>query len=120
MRVSLFINFIPLILALSGGCVSSPTDKQESEPKPALRAMGESVQPGETVSNEDIGFQIRRRLNENPGETAGIIVEVDDGKVTLRGQAPSLHAAWRTEAVVRSVKGVKEVLNQILVHGNTR
>ena len=82
--------------------------------------MGESVKAGDAVSNEDIGFEIRRRLNDNPGEAAGIILEVDDGKVTLRGVAPDLAAAWRAEAAARSVKGVKVVVNQILVAGSVR
>lgn len=82
--------------------------------------MGESIQPGDAVSNEDIGFEIRRRLNDNPSESAGIIVEVDDGKVTLRGVAPNLPAAWRAEAAARSAKGVKDVSNRIFVPGSAR
>jgi len=106
-----------LLLALPTGCTSSRRQNQPEEPKPALRAMGASIEPGEAVGNEDIGFEIRRRLNENPAETAGIIVEVDEGKVILRGSAPSLAAAWRAQAAARAVKGVKEVLNQIVVPG---
>jgi osmotically-inducible protein OsmY len=105
----------------SSGCASLTADKQkEAETKPALRAMGESVKAGDAVSNEDIGFEIRRRLNDSPGEAAGIIVEVDEGKVTLRGVAPNLAAAWRAEGAARSVKGVKEVANQILVPSSLR
>ena len=121
MRV-LFITILMFTaVLLTGGCASSPADKQTpGEPKPALRAMGESIQPGDIVSNQEIGFKIRRRLNENPSGSAGIIVEVDDGKVTLRGAAPNLAAAWRAEAAARSVKGVKEVSNQILISGSGR
>jgi osmotically-inducible protein OsmY len=105
----------------SSGCASSTTGKQkETEPNPALRAMGEPVKAGEAVSNEDIGFEIRRRLNDNPGESAGIIVEVDEGKVMLRGVAPTLAAAWRAEGAAKSVKGVKEVTNRIIVPGALR
>lgn len=120
MRVLFFA--IPMFTAavFSSGCTSLSPDQKQAEPKPALRAMGESIEPGDTVGNEDIGFEIRRRLNENPAETAGIIVEVDDGKVTLRGAAPTLSASWRAEAAARSVKGVKEVANQIIVPGSRR
>jgi osmotically-inducible protein OsmY len=82
--------------------------------------MGQSVEAVPATSNEEIGFAIRRRLNENPTATAGVIVEVDDGRVTLRGTAPDLAAAWRAEAVARSVKGVKQVVNQIIVGGAGR
>jgi osmotically-inducible protein OsmY len=117
MRLAIFATFIALIVMLSSGCVS---DRQKDEPKPALRALGESVKPGDTVSNRDLGFEFRRRLNDNPAETIGVIVEVDDGNVTLRGSAPNLAAAWRAEAAARSVKGVKQVLNQIIVAGSIR
>lgn len=113
--------FVLVLSMFSSGCASSTTDKQtETETKPALRAMGESVKAGDAVSNEDIGFEIRRRLNDNPGEAAGIIVEVDEGKVTLRGVAPTLAAAWRAEGAAKSVKGVKEVTNRIVVPGALR
>ena len=112
---------VVVAVSLCAGCASSKADKEASaEPRPALRAMGESVEAADAVSNEDIGFEIRRRLNEDPSATAGIIVEVDEGKVTLRGTAPNLAAAWRAEAAARSVKGVKQVMNQILVAGNVR
>lgn len=123
MRVWLLTTSVfALALSLfSSGCASSTAGKQtETEPNPALRAMGESVKAGEAVSNEDIGFEIRRRLNDNPGEAAGIIVEVDEGKVTLRGVAPTLAAAWRAEGAAKSVKGVKEVTNRIVVPGTLR
>ena len=106
------------LTAFCGGCASSKANKEsQPEEKPALRAMGEPVEAGETPSNETIGFEVRRRLNEDPTTTAGIIVEVDEGRVTLRGAAPSAQASWRAEAAARSVKGVKQVVNQIKVVG---
>ncbi|HUI07218.1 MAG TPA: BON domain-containing protein [Verrucomicrobiae bacterium] len=82
--------------------------------------MGEGIEAADAVSDEEVGFEIRRRLNDDPSETAGIIVEVDEGKVTLRGTAPNLAAAWRAEAAARAVKGVKQVFNRILVAGGRR
>jgi osmotically-inducible protein OsmY len=109
------------LTAFCGGCASSKANKEtQTEEKPALRAMGEPVEAGETPSNETIGFEIRRRLNDNPSETAGIIVEVDEGRVTLRGTAPTPQASWRAEGAARSVKGVKQVVNQIQVVGGGR
>ena len=123
MRIFLLFALALALAGLSTGCTSITAAKPApTEPKPALRVMGEGVKAGdvasELVSDQDIGVEIRRRLNDNPGEAAGIIVEVDEGKVTLRGVAPNLAAAWRAEAAARSVKGVKEVANQILVAGS--
>ncbi len=70
---------------------------------------------GETPTNESIGSEIRRQLDGTPTTTAGIIVEVDDGKVTLRGRAPDLATSWRAEGIAHATKGVKTVVNQIVV-----
>jgi osmotically-inducible protein OsmY len=107
--------------AVCGGC-STNADKP-SEPQPAMRAMGQPVpsptESGETPTNESIGSEIRRQLNATPTTTAGIIVEVDDGKVTLRGAAPNLATSWRAEGIAHAVKGVKTVVNQIVVNTPT-
>jgi len=118
MRATVFAVFMLAIAVSSTGCASLSAAKATPEPpKPARRATRESIAAGEVISDESIGFAIRRRLNEDPGEMAGVIVEVDDGNVLLRGSAPNLSAAWRAEAAARSVKGVKQVSNQILVPG---
>lgn len=81
--------------------------------------MGQPVpspaESGEAPTNESIGSEIRRQLNGTPTMTAGIIVEVDDGRVTLRGTAPNLAASWRAEGLAHATKGVKSVVNQIVV-----
>jgi len=104
-------------VALCTGCAMN-SDKP-SEPQPAMRAMGQpvssSTESDEAPTNESIGLVIRRQLNATPSTTAGIIVEVDDGRVTLRGTAPNLAASWRAEAIAHAVKGVKAVVNQIVV-----
>ena len=123
MRVwSLFISGVIITsAAFCGGCAMN-ADKP-NEPQPAMRAMGQSVpspmQDGEVPTNESIGSEIRRQLNATPTTTAGIIVEVDDGKVTLRGTAPNLATSWRAEAIARAVKGVQSVVNQIVVNTPT-
>lgn len=114
-------------LAFFGGCASPSTDKPAAaEPQPAMRALGQPVTPPappgsgtpttDEPTDESIGFQIRRLLNTDPTTGAGIIVEVVDGNVTLRGTASTRAAAWRAEGVARSVKGVKSVVNQIIVN----
>lgn len=123
---------IAVVLSFLVGC--TPIKPSGTiEPQPAMRAMGQPVAPppssppapppspskaGTTdePTDETIGFQIRRLLNTDPTTGAGIIVEVDDGNVTLRGTASTRAAAWRAEGVARSVKGVKSVVNQIIVN----
>ncbi len=127
---------IAVVLSFLVGC--TPIKPSGTiEPQPAMRAMGQPVAPpapppssppaspppspskdGTTdePTDETIGFQIRRLLNTDPTTGAGIIVEVEDGNVTLRGTAPNQAAAWRAEGVARSVKGVKSVVNQIIVN----
>jgi hypothetical protein len=123
MRVWFFFTsvIVAAVAALGGGCVSSTADKQaQDEPRPAMRALGQPVLSATSAAdepgNESIGSEIRRLLDTDPAAAAGIIVEVDDGKVTLRGRAPTLAASWRAEAVAHSVKGVKLVTNQIIVN----
>jgi osmotically-inducible protein OsmY len=103
--------------AVCGGCAMNPNKPDESQP--AMRAMGQPVpsptESDESPTNESIGLEIRRQLNATPMTSAGIIVEVDDGTVTLRGTAPNLAASWRAEAAAHAVKGVKVVMNQIVV-----
>jgi len=78
--------------------------------------MSQGVTVDETHADEAIGFEIRRRLAaEIPGESAGVVIEVSDGIVTLRGVAPTQAAAWRAEATARAVRGVKQVHNRIAV-----
>ena len=132
MRTRILYTFASLlaIAAFCCGCTSLNGEKKSAaEPQPAMRALGQPVAPpsqpavtpptkpdDEVVSNEDIGLEIRRRLGADPTSTAGIIVEVDDGKVTLHGTAPNLAAAWRAQATALAVKGVKSVVNQIIVN----
>jgi osmotically-inducible protein OsmY len=120
MRVWFFFTaaIIATIGAFGGGCTSPPADKP-AEPQPAMRALGQSVETSAPSSDEpsadSIGPEIRRLLNTDPSSTAGIIVEVDGDKVTLRGYAPTMAASWRAEGMAHSVKGVKTVENQITV-----
>ena len=99
------------LVVVGAGCAL-----QNETPKPSLRALGQSVTTEEERSDEAIGLDIRNRLNSiGAGETSSVIVEVNDGTVTLTGTATTLAAAWRTEAAAHSVKGVKQVFNKIIV-----
>ena len=78
--------------------------------------MGEAVSVDDAHSDEAIGRQIRDQFQADaPAETVGVTIRVDDGVVTLVGSAPTQAAAWRAEAVATAVKGVKKVINQIVI-----
>jgi hypothetical protein len=121
-------------LVCFGGCASPIIERPaQTQPQPEMRAMGRPVAPPpptlapppasasktestEEPTDETIGFQIRRLLNADPTTSAGITVEVDGGNVTLGGRAPTRAAAWRAEGAARALKGVKSVVNQIIVY----
>jgi osmotically-inducible protein OsmY len=123
MRVWRVVPLVMVVAAavLCGGCAAQTPDKPaQAEPAPAMRAAGQPVTSstlsGNEPGDESIGSEIRRLLDTEPAATAGIIVQVDDGKVTLRGSAPTRAAAWKAEGGAHSVKGVKSVANQIVVN----
>jgi osmotically-inducible protein OsmY len=108
-----------LFILLLGGCAIE--GRKTPEAKPAFRAMGESVtveQPQNAEvsrSDEAIGYEVRRQINLVGASVAvGITVEVSDGVVTLRGSAPSPAASWRAQGAAQAVKGVRQVVNQIV------
>lgn len=104
--------FLLIAAVLLTGCA-----EPKMEP-PSMRALGQSIKVPETRGDEAIGSDVRRQLDlVGAAETSGVIVEVSDGVVTLRGVAPSVAAAWRAQAAAHSVKGVQQVINRILVGG---
>jgi len=111
-----------LLLLIGIGCAQQSANKETSEtPKPALRALGESVTSEEVRSDEAMGVEIRDRLNlAGVSDTRGVIVNISDGVVTLSGSTQTLAASWRAEAAAQGVKGVKKVLNRIIVPSANR
>ena len=103
---------LTLIVSLTlAGCVRQPPP-----PAPALRAMGQSVSVEEEHTDEAIGLEIRKRLQtEAPADTAGVIVNISNGVVTLEGSVPTLEAGWRAQAAANAVKGVKRVVSKLIV-----
>ena len=100
-----------IFLILLAAC----TQPEKKTDAPSFRAMGQSVAVEPSRNDESIGFEVRRRLDLiGAGDSAGIIVEVADGVVTLRGVAPTVAAAWRAEGAARAVKDVKQVVNLVV------
>jgi len=104
------------LLILIVGCALP--HKKDTGAKPSFRAMGESVSVEQTRSDESIGFEVRRQLGlVGAGAAAGIVVEVNDGVVTLRGATASVADSWRAQGAAQAVKGVRQVVNLIVVPG---
>lgn len=60
--------------------------------------------------------QVRLRLASNPDVKGGAIeVKVDDGVVTLIGKVRTEKAKHKAEGLAGKVKGVKKVINQLMV-----
>lgn len=62
----------------------------------------------------DVQAKAESSLNTNP-ETSGIAVKVDKGVATLSGEAASESARSTAEGLVKDVKGVKSVINNVTV-----
>lgn len=100
------IRLLPFVFVLLTACA-------ETKP-PTLRALGEKVTVDSTRPDEAIGFEVRKRIDAaGVGDLAGVIVEVENGVVTLRGSTMNRSAAFRAEGAARSVAGVKNVINAI-------
>lgn len=113
------IGLLILLLTLTG--CAQPQKPAAEDSQPAFRALGQQIAIESSRDDEAIGFEVRRRLDLLGSiDTAGIVVEVNDGVVTLYGAAPSTAAAWRAEGAARAVKDVKNVVNRIVARNAGR
>lgn len=79
---------------------------------PASSGGGAAAETGDAV----IQAAIDKRIGEDPTLAAmGVMATVLNGKVTLVGTAKSEALKSQIERMVRSVKGVKEIDNQVVV-----
>lgn len=70
----------------------------------------------QSVSDDQIYDLVRRRLAGDPDVKGGALdITVADGVVTLRGAVKSEKARKKAEKLTRKVKGVKNVINQVVV-----
>lgn len=101
-------RLLPLVLAclLLGGCASG-----------VLIGAGEPpAQSAQTRADRHLAAAVTRALVEDPEVPAmDIEVSAQSGRVTLRGRVPTRAAADRAVAVVRGVKGVREVQDALVV-----
>jgi len=79
-------------------------------------ATGGSTSSGSNDSA--IQQEIDRRINIDPTySTLGLTITVIDGKATVMGTVKSDSLKSQVEKMIRSVKGVKDIDNQIIVSG---
>ncbi len=70
---------------------------------------------GKVLSDDEIFDQVRRDLAGDPLVKGGaLIVEVKDGVVTLKGTVEEQKAKARAEKLVKKLRGVKSVVNELV------
>jgi osmotically-inducible protein OsmY len=81
-----------------------------------LLALASSAFSQKQVSDDWIHDQVRRRLAGDRDVKGGALeVEVQEGTVTLRGKVRSEKQKSKAERIARKVKGVKRVVNELVV-----
>lgn len=72
-----------------------------------------------STSDDQLYDQVRLKLAEDPGVNGGALqVEVKGGVVTVKGRVRTDKARQKAERIIRKVKGVKNVDNQLQVDPN--
>jgi BON domain-containing protein len=92
---------------------------RNDNPPPSPAAARSESADGDAGAARDAQIQtgVQRALRSSPRtRRADIDVEVDEGFVTLTGNAPAA-AAHEAEALARHVDGVREVVNAISIEG---
>ena|SRR2546422_3454061 len=104
--------------SLSPALIGAPTpipSRSTPTPVPETATLTPAVTPDDTAIQEAID----RKLQEDSSLSAlGITATVSNGKVILVGTAPSDEMKEKVEKLVRGVKGVKQIDNQIVVISN--
>lgn len=74
--------------------------------------------PGNTSNDGAVQMAVDKAIGDNPTLSAlGITATVYDGKVTLTGTVKSESLKSQVDRAIRTVRGVKQVDNQIVVMG---
>jgi hypothetical protein len=97
--------------------IQQPAPVTQPAPIVVTPPAGGSTMPAETQNiDSTIQSAIDKRLTDDPTfSTLGITATVMDGKVTLMGTVKSTTLKSQVERMVKQVKGVKQVDNQITV-----
>lgn len=102
-----------------------PVIIQQAQPAPAQAPIIVTQPAASTGSSTSAGsndsaiqLEIDKRISEDPTYSAlGLTVTVFDGKATVIGTVKSDSLKSQVERMIRSVRGVKDIDNQIIVSG---
>jgi hypothetical protein len=118
----------PVIVQQPAPAAQPPVIIQQPAPastttQPIIVPAAPNVSSGGSTSavSDDSSVQasVDKKLNADSAlSSAGIVSMVTDGRVTLTGMVDSADQKLRAERLVRSIKGVKSVDNQIQVSGS--
>lgn len=74
------------------------------------------AQKGAAPNDDALFDEVRRRLANDPDVKGGAFeVDVKDGVVTIKGKVETEKVKQKAERVVKKVKGVKSVVNQLRI-----
>ena len=127
---ALAISLMPF-LAFAGGTntQSDPSTGYEKSPDKSTQQgdMGtgvgteDTVSPQERVSDSELTKNVEKALkNEAQLKNLDIDVKVNDGVVTLSGDAKDVRFQGRAAKVASSVKGVKSVQKNLTINGKSK
>jgi BON domain len=89
-------------------------------PQPPATTTTASTESANGTDDATVQMNVDKRISEDTGlGPLGIIATVSGGRVTLTGTVDTLSQKRNAENVVKRVKGVKGVDNQITVSGGT-
>ncbi|HKC66010.1 MAG TPA: BON domain-containing protein, partial [Pyrinomonadaceae bacterium] len=104
----------PVIVEQPAPTTSQPPIIVEQQPAPVAPAPVTASKPG--ADDAMIQSEIDKRMSEDATlSTVGVTATVQNGKVTLIGTVDSQAIKNQVERLVKGLKGVKTVDNQIIV-----
>jgi hypothetical protein len=119
---------LPEQLATQATPRPSVSPSPDHEPTPSAQPSRANATPAQQeatpasvgeLDDTEIQAAVDKKLEDDPRlSLLGITATVSDGKVILVGTAPSDEMKSKVEKLVRAIKGVKQIDNQIVVISN--
>jgi len=93
----------------------TPRRTPSEPPETAVHMAADSTESVAAVPDSKIRLDIGMKLEESGLTLSNVDYRVDDQRVSLEGSVPTLRDRDRAELVARSVRGVREVDNELTV-----